>query len=202
MSTDETEADAPRPEPKLRLFIAAPLPEAAEAALLDAQSALRRRASRSRLEPRWTKPEQLHVTFKFLGYASSELRLRIDDALTAEAEISHPIETSYAALGAFPSARRARVVIAHLADARGELTALFARLEAALESLGFPLETRAFAPHVTLARLKTPGDVERLLPAASLLSEPFRLDRLRLYRSILKPTGAEYHVLTEARLGP
>ena len=194
------EGAAERP-PRLRLFVALPLPEPAETSLLEAQAVLRRKAQRSELEPRWIARDGLHLTLKFLGYVEPERVVELDAAIAAEARASQAIATSFAGLGAFASPARARVVVAHLSDARAELLALFSRLEASLESLGFPLEERAFKPHVTLARIKTPGDVRSWLSAAKVGETAFTLRAVRLYRSTLKPTGAEYHVVSETPLG-
>jgi 2'-5' RNA ligase len=192
---------AEKPPSQLRLFAALPVPEAAEVPLREAQAALKRKAQRSRLAPRWTDPEQLHLTLKFLGYTAAERLPELEAAILEEAKLSHPIQTSWAGLGAFPGPKRARVLIARLSDVRAELLALYSRLEASFDSLGFPFEERAFIPHVTLARIKTPGDVQKWLDATALPETSFELDTLRLYRSTLRPTGAIYDVVVEARLG-
>ena len=134
------------------------------------------------LEPRWQKPEQLHITLKFLGYVEAERLPELEQTLSAEAHASHPIKTCWAGLHAFASPSRARVVIARLSDPRAELLALYTRLEASLSSLGFPLEERAFTPHVTIARLEAAGDVRSWL-SLSLPEMKFDLGCLRLYRS-------------------
>ena len=187
--------------PRLRLFVALPLPRSAEEALLEAQAALRRRAQRSRLSPRWIAADALHLTLKFLGYVEGERVAELEAAIANETRVSRPIATSFTGLGAFASLARARVVVAHVSDVRAELLALFTRLEAAFEPLGFPLEERAFTPHVTLARIKTPGDVRSWVSAAPLAEVAFTLGAVRLYRSVLKPTGAEYQVVREIPLG-
>ena len=123
---------------QLRLFVALPIPKAAELTLREAQTTLKRKAQRSRLAPRWTDPEQLHVTLKFLGYTSPERLPELEAAIVEEAKLSHPIQTSWAGLGAFASPSRARVIIARLSDVRAELLALYSRLEASFESRAFP----------------------------------------------------------------
>jgi 2'-5' RNA ligase len=200
-TADDQNGKAAKAVSQLRLFAALPIPKAAELTLREAQSTLKRKAQRSRLTPRWTDPEQLHVTLKFLGYTEAERLSELEAAVRDEAALSHPIRTSWSGLGAFPSPNRARVLIARLSDPRAELLALYSRLEAAFESLGFPFEERAFVPHVTLARIKTPGNVQKWLEASSLAETSFEIDTLRLYRSTLRPTGAIYDVVVDVRLG-
>jgi 2'-5' RNA ligase len=50
-------------------------------------------------------------------------------------------------------------------------------------------------PHVSLVRLKRPGNAERVLEAARLEASPAHFDELRLYRSVLTPAGGIYSVL-------
>ena len=54
---------------------------------------------------------------------------------------------------------------------------------------------------MTLARIKTPGDVGKWLEATALAETAFELGSVRLYRSTLRPTGATYDVVVEAPLG-
>jgi 2'-5' RNA ligase len=73
---------------------------------------------------------------------------------------------------------------------------LAAALDEGLRVLGFAAEERAYTPHLTLARLKSPapvGDLATTLPEADW--EPIEVDHLSLYRSRLSPRGAVYELL-------
>jgi 2'-5' RNA ligase len=102
---------------------------------------------------------------------------------------------------AFGSPRRARIIAAALDDAGGFVQQLFVKLENDLEGLGILREERAFRPHVTLARIKRPGDVRDWLDAAALSTDSVELRELVLFRSILGPDGSTYLRLAEAELG-
>jgi 2'-5' RNA ligase len=186
---------------RIRAFFALPVPDAAIDALLEVQARMKRRADRSRLHPRWTTREQLHVTLKFLGSIDEEHVAALSSAVEQLGVGTPAANTRIDELGAFASVRRARVLVAHVADEGGIIVALAERLEAVAEEIGVPRETRDFRAHVTLARIKRPGDASDLVEAAHF--EPIELcfNELRLYRSVLKPTGSEYGVLASARLG-
>ncbi len=185
---------------QIRTFFALPVPEAAITTLSDVQARMKRRAERSRLSPRWTTREQLHVTLKFLGSIDEEHVAALASAVEQLGASTPAVPTRIDELGAFGSVRRARVLVAHVADEGGIIGALAERLELVAEEIGVPRETRDFRAHVTLARIKRPGDASDLIEAARF--EPIELcfDELRLYRSVLKPTGSEYSVLAQTKL--
>src|SRR5512134_624706 len=93
---------------KLRLFIAIALPDDIKARLAALQRELREGLGRSSIS--WTRPENLHLTLRFLGDISSD---RIDDltaALAAAAASQAPLNLTVAGLGCFPSSRRPRIL--------------------------------------------------------------------------------------------
>ncbi len=73
---------------------------------------------------------------------------------------------------------------------------LAAAIGAKLAPLGIPHETREFRPHITLARFKSQEGLEGLSTAVAEFSHTefarATADKFHLYRSVLKPSGAEY----------
>jgi len=167
----------------------------------------RRRSIERAVEPlrgtvpgaRWTARESWNVTLKFLGSTPEE---RLGDVTTVAAGAaagSSAISSALTGLGAFPGARRARVLWVGLVD-HGVLGSLAAALETAYAGAGFPAEDRPWRPHLTLARLKVPGPVE-LAGAGEVDTTPFPVEEIVLFRSHLKPSGAVYEPLARFRLG-
>lgn len=150
----------------------------------------------------WVAPANLHVTLKFLGQVDESRVAAFADALRAAAARHRPFEVAVRGLGAFPSPGRARVLWAGLQDDAAELAALAESVEAACAGLGAPRETRAFAAHVTLGRVREP----RRQPAlAEALARPadvgrVRIERVSLMRSELSARGARYSELAGAPL--
>jgi len=186
---------------QLRLFFAMPLPAAALEAICAAQERMKRRASRSRLSPRWTQPESLHVTLKFLGAMDRAVLPELVALLDTQARGLSPIETCCTGMTGFASPKRARIVVATLDDARGVVARLARSLEQGVERYGIAPETRAFRTHVTVARLRMPGDISEWLDHGALEPASGLFEEARLYSSELKPTGAVYHCLRAAKLG-
>jgi len=184
---------AARPEARpLRLFVAVDVPEDVRDRLAETVAPLRDRVPGAR----WSPPENWHVTVKFLGSVWPRL---LDWVLASvgEAAAEHPaFMARLGGLGAFPSAKRARVVWAGLEDRHGELVSLARSVDRALER-EFPAEQRPFSPHLTLARLKEQAALPEDLVEVDVKSDPFRVWSLRLYRSYLGRPAARYEVLRE-----
>src|SRR5262249_16796311 len=146
---------------------------------------------------RWARPENLHVTLKFIGETPQHKLDAIGEAL-ASVRSTAAVGIQFRGLGFFPNQRRAKVLWAG-GEASANLTALAADVDRAVASLGFERDTRAFTPHLTLARFSFPGTPPALAKlAASKVTHPFgmlRTGEFLLIQSKLKPSGAEYTTL-------
>ena len=157
----------------------------------------------SHVRASWERQEKLHLTLKFFGEIKPS---RIDElkaaAERAAARVSaFPIKLN--GTGAFPPKGPARVLWLGVADETGGLAALQRQLEDECSAEGFPREPRAYSPHLTLARLRTPAGVRPLAALhleSEFASEVFRVSELVVMRSELGPAGALYTPLSRHRL--
>jgi 2'-5' RNA ligase len=174
----------------MRLFVALDFPDNVRQALRDLMEKLRRESR----GPRWVRPEGMHVTLKFLGETDAK---KLDPIRVALAQIhsTSEVEMHFRGLGFFPNERRPRVLWCGIA-ASPNLGELAASVEGALGPLGFARESRAFVPHLTLARFPSPGGHEKLVRASEELREydfgDTRESQMYLYQSVLHPGGAQY----------
>ena len=147
---------------------------------------------------RWVRPESLHVTVRFLGYAAPAVLVELQGPLAEAARQCPPAAAPVRGLGLFPPRGAPRVLWLGL-----ELPAPVADLQAACEraavAAGFPPEPRPFRPHLTLARWPSPGR-RPALPPVDLGAG--RLERLVLYRSEPRRDGSVYTPLATFALGP
>ncbi len=138
-------------------FVALPRPPVPRAALVQARRALESEAWADRV--RWVPDANLHVTLQFLGDVPRERIETIRAAIAAVCSDTPPVHTKLVHVSAFPSATRARVIVAELAEAAeaaSGVPALAAKLGLALTPLGHAPEARRFRPHVTLGRVRRP----------------------------------------------
>ncbi len=149
----------------------------------------------------WVRAENLHITLKFLGDVE-EGRLPELEAAARKALEGSPVDGAVRwtldRLGAFPVRERPRVVWVGSSREPRELAELAARLEEALEPLGFAPEGRGFVAHITLGRVKerppSPGvrELARALQSYPDFHLEARVTALTLMRSDLTPQGAIY----------
>lgn len=185
--------------PSLRLFVACELPDEARDALAAVQRLLRERGAEGL---RWVRPEGIHLTLKFLGEVPARRLEAIERVLARAVREPFHFSTQLAKLGSFGGSTGLRVVWVSLEGEVEGLARLAARVDAALEPLGFGRERRPFAAHLTLARVKegaSPQERRRLFDLLRSLELPplpaVTLDAVSLMRSTLEPGGARYQCL-------
>jgi 2'-5' RNA ligase len=183
---------------RVRVFVAARIPEDRLAALHELVKPLRAKLTNAR----WMGPENQHLTLKFLGWAPSDRLEAITTTCSMVASGHRPARLSLTTMGAFPSKTRVRVLWIGLDDPNGLLAAVAADLDRAFEPLGFPAEGRAYTPHLTLARFKLPVPLRSGFPEIDTSGvDPFEVTDIVLFRSHLSPKGARYEVLSAFPLG-
>ncbi len=179
----------------LRLFVAVELPANVRKRLADVASELRGMGL-ERL--RWVKPENIHITLKFLGETPAERRPEIEDALRAAADGVASHELTLGELGKFGGRRNPRVL---WVDVRGDVDALKAlqkRVDEEIAPLGFPRDERPFAAHLTLARVpqelakQVARPLSEAIEAVKVSEAAIPVREVVLMSSDLRPDGPVY----------
>lgn len=153
----------------------------------------------------WVPPEKRHLTLKFLGDVSEAEADSVVAFTNAVAAAHRPFAMEIGGVGAFPNFRRARVVWIGV-EHEPRLELLHHDLETAGAAEGFEIEGRAFRPHVTLARVKAPLELERVRRLARAarridFSTSHVVSEIVVMESTLAPSGARYRRLHAATLG-
>lgn len=180
---------APEPKP-LRLFLAVDAPKPVVAALKYTMQPLTGFA--------WVRPEQLHLTLRFLGStAAAQVPALRSQLLTVR---SAPFVLAVGGLGVFPSQGRPNVLWCGLRTGVQELQQLRRSIDDSLSALGIDNDPHPLVPHFTLARLGLSARQE--LPGwlhhhRDLAAQPFQVDHFTLYSSQLTPTGAVHTAIEE-----
>jgi len=171
------------PSPTERLFLALTLPDAIRGTL----------AAEAQPLPgvTWTRPEQLHVTLRFLGDTPSEqIPALIERLATIRiAPFILPVE----GIGTFPPNRPPRILWIGVGSGHPRLFQLRQRLDDTLLAAGIQLDVRTFHPHITLARTTdhaAKSIAHWLHTHRNFTAPPFRVEAFDLYASELHPAGA------------
>ena len=184
----------------MRAFIAVELSEAVRNALLS----FLREVKLLDAPVRWVRPEGIHLTLKFLGEISAsrvaEVSSILDDVTARHAAFS----LEFVGTGAFPAKPQVpRIIWSGIAQSR-PLESLHFDLEEGLEAIEIPRERRRFQPHLTLGRVKSPRNLEAALKFVCSHERTafgsMSVHSVDLYKSTLKPEGAEYSRIHSASL--
>jgi 2'-5' RNA ligase len=184
----------------VRTFIAIELPAPVKERLGALVDSLRNSGARIT----WVKPEAMHLTLRFLGDVDSEPLERLcEDLRTSLADASR-FELAVHGLGAFPNLRRPSVLWSGIVPQGDELFRVQAATEQAARGIGLLPETKAFHPHVTLARIKDPTEAGKIMPQwnpeRAFEGGTFAADGVMLFSSTLTPRGPEYRLVQEFSL--
>jgi 2'-5' RNA ligase len=182
----------------VRLFVALQIPDSIRndySTLIDDLRQLDAKAAAKK--PKWVRPENLHVTLKFVGHTDPS---RLDEIRRVLTNVRSPQEVllHFRNIGFFPGAKHPRVVWGGM-EASENLATLAHDVDAQIATLGFPAEERVFTPHLTLARLDPPGISPEVRAAiekrATCDFGMLYTSEFHLIESKLKPSGAEYTTL-------
>ncbi len=175
-----------------RAFIAVDLPETVRVFLAELQETIKS----YEVPVKWVRPQNIHLTLKFLGDTDTAQTARIVAAMTLAAKDCPGVSLTAKDIGVFPDLKRPRVVWAGVNGQLEILKNLQRTLDDHLADLGFPKDRRTFSAHLTMGRVKGKIVSARMKAAIDGLkgseSEPFEVDRIVLFKSELRPTGAVY----------
>jgi len=144
--------------------------------------------------------ENIHLTLKFLGIVRAS---KLEEVKSALAKVTFPpFSLEIKGAGAFPNLKRMNVIWVGIGDGWSQVELIFEQTEKLLHQLGFSRETRAFSPHITVARVKSGRKRDEIAAFLGHLTDEsfgnFTVENIRLKQSILSPSGPKYSTLFEA----
>jgi len=185
-------------KPTVRAFVALELDNRIQIRLGEIQEKLKK----SGVNIRWVKPENIHLTMKFLGQITSGQIEQIKRALEETAETKKPFFIGLGKLGTFPKPEHPKVIWAGIKEGCKETIQFDKELEARLQTLGFTPEAREFRPHLTLGRIRLPHQDKKslrrlkeiILFLNSQTAKPLKTlaAQVTLFQSTLTPEGSAY----------
>lgn len=170
----------------MRLFIAIDMPAEVIALTHELQNHFK---ELDLFEGRYTNPDSMHITLKFLGDVDDGNVSELADRLKTMQFSPQPAYTGQ--LGLFSSHERSKILFLHIVCPA--LVELVLALDLLLPE--FPQEKRELINHVTLARIKSVHEKERLIETVETYQVPridFEIKELVLKRSELTAQGPIY----------
>lgn len=185
----------------MRAFVAVVLPEAVRAACSGLIAELRADFPKVR----WVRPENIHLTLRFLGEITPEVGERMRQSVTAAVADMAPFEVAARGMGCFPNPRRPAVVWVGVHPGGDGLTRLQQAAERCAIDAGLPPEKRRFVPHLTIGRVRRAemagGWEGAIARYAAFDAGAWAVRDVALFASELHPAGARYTRLATIPLG-
>lgn len=180
----------------MRAFIAIKIPDKTKTKLQKAQDELKKLP----LQVKWVAPVNFHITLKFLGNTGQKELTKIKEIITETSEAHKTFSLNLKGFSCFPNQRRPKVIFAAVTPPTF-LENIAQSLEKNLEKVGFPQEKK-FKPHITLARIKNPKNIQILIQKTEKLEikEKFKIEEISLFKSILSGRGPVYQEIFKSSL--
>ncbi|MFH5185874.1 RNA 2',3'-cyclic phosphodiesterase [Paenibacillus sp. TAB 01] len=170
-----------------RLFVALPLGIEQRRLLERQQQTLQEQVPFQK----WTHPDDLHLTLKFLGDTPADTAHRIPSLLEPISNNHAAFQLTLHGLGFFGKPNEPSILWAGVQGDFASLRALQQDVESAMETIGFVREQREYNPHITLARRYrgasafTAGTLAPHIVIDNAEEGLWRVDSLVLYRTHL-----------------
>ena len=184
-----------------RTFIAIEIPADLRAIVIDYIKVLRDKVPGASAS--WSREDNLHLTLKFLGEVPVTRIEDLSAAASAAARASGPFELILAGSGIFPTRGKPSVLWIGIEDPKRGLHTVQQKLEEECAARGFTRDSRAFHPHLTIARIRKPHGAKDLVAAHLALDFPaqtFTAKGLVVFRSELLPQGSRHTAISRHAL--
>lgn len=147
---------------------------------------------------KWVKPHQYHITIQFLGNVENSDILHINESLVKVTGNLSGFSLELTEFGVFKNFKNPRVLWIGFKPCE-ELVKLKNAVEEEMTKFGFEKSDKSFSPHLTIARIKTLRQGEKLKELINsyngITLQIVEVEEIILYESILKPEGPEYKVI-------
>lgn len=153
---------------------------------------------------KWVKPENIHLTLKFIGEISEEKYLQIKESLTNNNFNIKPFNLKFSGLGRFGRGNNINIFWVGIEN-NNELKNLFKEIENRLENINIKKDTREFKPHITLGRNKKQFNFKSFFKILDEYNNQFisevKVDSFQIFKSELSYSGPTHTILKEIQLG-
>jgi RNA 2',3'-cyclic 3'-phosphodiesterase len=184
----------------IRTFIAIEIPEDIRNRIAVLQSGLKGLGGKIT----WVKPENMHLTMKFLGETEQHQVKNIFDKLDQAVSSINQFEIKFKEVGAFPNFRRPKVFWVGTEGDNSTLIEVANKIDQQMCEFGFRPENKRFSAHLTIGRVRDQKGIEtviKLLQQEENFSPgEFVVKHVSFIKSELTRLGPIYTTLEQIKL--
>jgi 2'-5' RNA ligase len=183
---------------KIRAFIAVDIPVSHKV------SEVINELKKININAKIVETENMHLTLKFLGDIDENLTDEIEKIIKESTLDTQPFEITLKSLGVFPNQKYIKVAWIGVEEVE-TLKRIAETIDKKLQNLGFKKEERPFSAHLTIARIKSAKNKEKLIQLIhkyqNIELQKININKLFLKKSLLTPKGPIYTNLKEITIG-
>ncbi|MFH1398177.1 MAG: RNA 2',3'-cyclic phosphodiesterase [Candidatus Omnitrophota bacterium] len=176
----------------MRTFIAIELPKEVKNYLSDIQKILAPAGD----DVKWVKPDNIHLTLKFLGEVNLETLDQTIQSLEKIAANKTAFCFNLSTVGVFPKIESPKVVWIGINKGGSEI-----------REIAKDLGKADLSPHITIGRVKSKKDLGKLVDILRVFAlspqralQEFPVNKITVFKSTLLPEGPIYDILKEVNL--
>jgi len=183
--------------PKFRGFIAIEINVPSK--IVEIENEIRKTGANVKL----VKPENMHLTLKFLGDTNEELIDEIEKIMKESVEGIEPFNIQLKGTGVFPNPNYIKVIWIGIQNGE-QIIPIAQKIDEKISKLGFKKEKRKFSPHLTIGRVKSAKNKDKLIKIIEKYRDvqftDLKVEFLKLIKSELTPKGPIYTTIKEIKL--
>ena len=178
----------------MRIFLSIPVPNVVK----NIKQMLTSTCENERVEIRWVKHNNLHLTVQFLGSVSNEKVAEIRKEVENVVSAINPFILTVSETGCFPNTSKPSVLYLGIGGNIGALKALVVKINDKMSQIGFKKDSELFIPHITVAKINYP---QKFNPDLSIFLNStydeveFSVDKIQLLESKTLTEGVVYETL-------
>ena len=178
----------------MRIFLSIPVPSEVKSI----KQMLTSTCENERVEIRWVKHNNLHLTVQFLGSVSDDIVTQIGIEVENVVSSIKPFTLTVSETGCFPNTFKPSILYLGVGGNIKALKALIVKINDKISQIGFKKDLESFTPHITIAKINYP---QKFNPDLSIFLNStydqikFSVDKVQLSESKTLPEGVVYKTL-------
>jgi len=149
------------------------------------------------------KPENMHITIKFLGDTDEKFVGRIREIMEKSVENIESFEIKLKSIGVFPNQDYIKIIWIGI-EQYEKIVEIAKKINKGLSKIGFKKEKREFSPHLTIGRVKNSKNKDKILHIINRYENTefntYKIKSIKLIKSELRSKGPIYTTIEEIKI--